>query len=297
MAANAVCITGYKEIWEGVATGGVMSLPEVLDSLILANNYLTASNCNILLPVNLSISEEKVPKFLNLVGLVLTNKVRWFISSPFSIMSAVVEFFTPPRVWFYAQINRLFCWVMHLTCDQLRYSWRREAYSLGNWFENLKPSNDIQFRVVRADTCVVPLAGGAKVNIEGTTWRPYRYNPTELPPNEEGHLLQEFRVHDQAFYIECIFAPIRGEPGIGRASVTDRRNRPICQAEVECKRDEFKKLCTLLSCIAKNRSGSLKSYEHNNKAKVYGLKESVIHYAKCGFPPVYEVQLTNVVVA
>ena len=66
---------------------------------------------------------------------------------------------------------------------------------------------------------------------------------------------------------------------------------------VDCKsEDEFTKICTFVQCVAKNRSGSLKSYDRHNKVRVRGWKESVRHYVKSGFPPIYELNLEHVIV-
>jgi hypothetical protein len=70
----------------------------------------------------------------------------------------------------------------------------------------------------------------------------------------------------------------------------------VAEFDVYCDSNEFEKLCTFLSCIAKNGLGSLKSYRPKGSVHVRGFKQSVICYSKSGFPSVYELKLENVVV-
>jgi hypothetical protein len=171
-----VFLKGQREFWEEVSTGGVMTLEEVLDGLILYNQHVSVRlNDEWLLPVNLSVSEEKLLKIINLLGLFLQtkkDKVHWLIPTSLSFISALMEFSTTLRVWLYSNINVLFCYIMHFICDPLPRSWRRQVYSLGKWVENLKPSNDIQLKIERGNICAI-IAGGAKVDKEGATLVPW----------------------------------------------------------------------------------------------------------------------------
>lgn len=169
LSKKDVLIKDCKDFWEMVVTGGVLTLSEALDYIILENKPIMSTDNAWLLPVNLTVSEEKLLKVLNLVGLFLqTKKVFWLIPTFFSFASAILEFNTTLRVWLYTNINKLSCWSMHLICDKLRYSERRQVYSLGKWVENFKPCNDIQLRVVRGDICAV-LGGAAKSHKEDVT--------------------------------------------------------------------------------------------------------------------------------
>ena len=285
-APNTVFLKGYKEFWQQVATGGVMSLSEVLDRLILDNHIIKVLDNDLLLPVDLSVSDEKLLKFLNLVGLFLrTKQVYWLIPTSISFTAAVLEFATLLREWLYSKVNLLFCLIMHVICDQLPRSMRRQVYSLGHWVENLKPSNDIELRVVRGPICGV-IGGGAKVYLEGATLVPWLNQDNETEKTFScGDIDPEFPI---PINIECSFDPKKGKCHL--------RARTVALADVACNRDEFTKLVTFVSSMAKNRSGSLKSCGFNNKASVRGFRESVLCYAKNGFPPVYELKVETAVV-
>ena len=54
-APKTVFLEGYKEFWQQVATGGAMSLSQVLDRLILDNHTIMVLDNDLLLPVNLSL--------------------------------------------------------------------------------------------------------------------------------------------------------------------------------------------------------------------------------------------------
>lgn len=278
-----VFIKSYKEFWESVVTGGVMTLSEVLDCIILENHTIMGSDTHWLLPVNLLLSEEKILKLLNLVGLFLqTRKVLWFIPTILSLASAILEFNTKVRAWVYSNINRLFCWLMHLVCDKLRYSRRRQVYSLGKWVENLKPCNDIELRVVKGNICAT-IAGGAKANREDATVVPW------LSVEEQ---VTENTFHCDLIVIGCAYY---GNDGCG--VFIQYSDDEAALVSVDCKdRDEFAKMCTFADCMARNRSGSLKSYDGKKKVEVRGWRESVQHYARSGYPPIYELKLQNVIV-
>lgn len=287
-APKTVFLEGYKEFWQQVATGGVMSLSEVLDRLILDNHTIMVLDNDLLLPVNLSVSDEKILKLLNLVGLFLaTKQVYWLIPTSISFTAAVMEFATLFRKWLYSKINLLFCLIVHVICDRLHRSIRRQVYSLGNWVENMKPSNDIELRVVRGPISGV-IAGGAKVYQKGATlvpWLKQEYNENQKTFNC-GDIDPDYPI---PIDIESYFDPTRGKCHL--------RARTVALADVDCDRDEFTKLVTFISCMAKNRSGSLKSCSSNNKVHVRGFRESVLCYAKNGFPPVYELKLENAIVS
>ncbi|GLJ10226.1 hypothetical protein SUGI_0124370 [Cryptomeria japonica] len=291
-APGTVFLKGYKEFWQQVATGGVMDLSDVLDSLILENHSIKVLDNDLLLPVNLSISEEKILKGLNLVGLFLkTRQVYWLIPTFLSFTAALLEFTPSVRARLYGKINLLFCRFMHIICDCLPRSIRRQVYSLGSWVENLKPSNDLKLRVVKGKMCAV-IGGGAKVHKEGAALfkgRDFERSGLEGETIIEktitcGKIDPDYRPID----IECWFDPVKGKCHL--------RATTVALADVDCNRDEFAKLYIFLTCMAKNRSGSLKSCDCNNKVHVRGFRDSVACYSKSGFPPVYELKLNDVIV-
>ncbi|KAH9313492.1 hypothetical protein KI387_022119, partial [Taxus chinensis] len=99
---NMVILKGYKSLWEGVATCGVMDLFEAFDCVILKNQEIINITDGVLLPVNLSVSEEKLLKALNLVGLFLqTKSLHCLIPTLLSLTSVVVKFTTTLRVRVY----------------------------------------------------------------------------------------------------------------------------------------------------------------------------------------------------
>ncbi|KAH9317420.1 hypothetical protein KI387_019189, partial [Taxus chinensis] len=101
---NMVILKGYKSFWEGVATGNVMDLFEAFDYVILKNQEIINITDGVLLPVNLSVSEEKLLKALNLVGLFLqTKSLHCLIPTLLSLTSAVVKFTTTLRVQLYGR--------------------------------------------------------------------------------------------------------------------------------------------------------------------------------------------------
>lgn len=285
LSKEDVLIKDCKDFWEMVVTGGVMTLSEALDLIILENQPIMSTDNAWLLPVNLTVSEEKLLKVLNLVGLFLqTQKVFWLIPTFFSFASAILEFNTTLRVWLYTNINKLFCWSMHLICDTLSYSKRRQVYSLGKWVENFKPCNDIELRVVRGNIRAV-LGGAAKSHKEDVTLVPVPWF------NVDGHLAQTFDCDPIQF--RCEFLQDVSKCGVG--VLYPNKDKPVLL--LDCKsRDEFMKICTFVGCVANNRSGSLKSYHSHNKVLVRGWKESVRHYVKSGFPRIYELNLEHVIV-
>ncbi|GLJ10229.1 hypothetical protein SUGI_0124410 [Cryptomeria japonica] len=318
-APVTVFLKGYKEFWQQVATGGVMTLSDVLDCLRLENHTVKILDNDLLLPVNLSISEEKILKAINLVGLFLqTRQVYWLLPILLSFTAALLEFSIAVRAWVYGKINLYFCWVMHFICDRLPRSMRREVYSLGNWVENLKPSNDLKLRIVRGETIAV-IGGGAKVQKDDAAlfeegdfeWsRLEGEMPITIPC---GKIDPDYSPID----IECWFDPVKGKCHL--------RATTVALADVDCNTDEFARLYKFLFCVAKNRSGSLKSCDSHRKEdgrgsrgflacvakicsgslkccaskdKVHfrGFRDSVACYSKNGFPPVYELKLDNVIV-
>ena len=71
----AVFLRNHKQFWDQVATGGVMSFEEVLDCLIVEHyDFRPLPFHDLLLPVDLSVSEQKLLKVLNLVGLFLQTR-------------------------------------------------------------------------------------------------------------------------------------------------------------------------------------------------------------------------------
>lgn len=326
---KVVFVKQYKDFWKGVATGGVMNLSQLLDCLILDNHRMKfLKEHYLLLPVDLSASEEKLLKILNMAGLFfLAKKVYWPIPTFFSFTSAVLEFSTPLRTWLYGKFNLVFCCVMHRIIDRFSYSLRRQMYSLGIWVENLKPSNDIKSSVVRGNIICVVIAGGAKTHKEGAVLVPPGYFSGQqrqyFRKSQSEHHQREER---DDLFVECIFncsnlvivATFRRRFGYCEVHWTDKFEKSEVhwtdefeksdEAEYlyfDMSRDEFLKLRTFISVLTKNESGSLKSSRHNNslssifisnRLQVRGLKESILCYVKNEFPPVYELEFHNAVV-
>ncbi|GLJ48201.1 hypothetical protein SUGI_1017870 [Cryptomeria japonica] len=287
VASGTVFVKGHKEfIWDGVITGGVMSMCEVLDCLILEKHIITLLGTKIwVLPVNLSVSEEKLLKFFNLVGVSLQSKhhVHWLVPTLLSFTAAVLEFNTYLRVWLYTHINLIFCVSMHLICDRLPLHIRTCVYTLWRGVENLRPSNDLKWRVVRGDICAV-IGGGAKSHHQAATL----FQPDICL--EEGQGIVDF---------DC--GPIKlhskFDESTGKCETELIYTGPIWyRVELVCKRDEYLKLVAFLFCMAKNGCGSLKSCGPGNKVRVRRFTKSVLHFAQSGFPAVYELELRNVVV-
>jgi hypothetical protein len=281
---RVVFLKNYKEIWEHVATGRYMTFEEVLDSLVLENQTRRRlGGSSWLLPVDLSVSEEKLLKVLNLAGLFLqTKKVYWLIPVLLSFISTVMEFCTPLRIWIYGKVN-LFCHAMHLICDRLPRSMRMQTYALGKMVENLKPSNDIKLKVTRGDITAI-IAAGAKVHTEGAL--------TLVPLFVLEDAATEKTLHCQPIDcdpidIECRFnASTRS--CIIRATTFD-------EISVGClSRSHFLSILTLVSSIAKNGCGSLKSYGTHQNVRVRGLMHSIYSHQDAGYPIVYEMKLENV---
>lgn len=253
----------YRRCWEGVMTGGVMTFNEVVDEIILHNQHV--SNClhdHLLLPINLSVSDEQFLKFLNLAGFFLHGKVHWLIPTSLSFISAVMEFITTLRVWLYAKINMWLCYKMHS-----------------------KSSNDKELQSERAITRVI-IAGGAKIDKEGATLVPWLHVAEEEDTRDFPVIEKQFRFN--ANDIMCHY--------VVRVNRCHIYAPTINTFSVECNSiDDFTHIITFVACIAKNGCGSLKSCGRNNKASVRGLKESVFSYVKTGCPPVFELEVENVV--
>lgn len=282
---NAVFLKGHKEIWEQVATGRDMTFEEILDDIIVDNligRRLEGSSSHWLLPVDLTVSEEKILKVLNLAGLFLqTKKVYWLIPVLLSFISTVLEFSTPLRKWIYEKINLLFCSTMHLMCDPLPRSMRRQIYALGMLVENLRPSNDINLKVTRGNITAI-IAGGAKVHTAGAL--------TLVPLFFLEEAATEATISSGPIEIQCRFDAAKQLCFIRATTFGD--NSGPCFTRVH-----FLSILTLVSSILKNGCGSLKSYGSNHQVRVRGLMQSVGCYAGNGFPYIYEMKLENVVVS
>lgn len=140
--------------------------------------------------------------------------------------------------------------------------------------QNLKPSNDINLKIERARIGAI-IAGGARVDKEGANPVPW------LNVHEEVH---DLIFNRDSLRISCCYVVGMDKCRIGS---------PTCRAfNVHCNNmDDFRHIITLVSCIAQNRCGSLKSTGPNGKASVRGLRESVLTYVKNGCPPVYQLEL------
>jgi hypothetical protein len=82
VAPKTVFLKGYKPFLPQVATGGVMTLPEVLDCLIINNKAIGLLDNYLLLPMNLSVLDQTMLKFVNGGGVVLlliTKKADWWL--------------------------------------------------------------------------------------------------------------------------------------------------------------------------------------------------------------------------
>lgn len=286
---NAVFVENYKEIWVQVATCRVMTVEEVLDHIILDRHTpRLLEGTPMLLPVDLSVSEEKILKMLNLAGFFLqTKKVYWLIPLLLSFTSTVLEFSTPLRKWIYEKINVLFCSAMHVICDPLPRPKRSHIYlGLGKFVENLKPTNDIKLKVTKGNITAT-IAGGAKVHTEGALtllpWFDLHVEPTEVT------------FHCDNIDIKCRFETARGLCFI--SATTFGEIYLACNNQ-----SRFLRILTLVWSIAKNGSGSLKSYGPHRmtcfrrRVCVRGLMETLHTYVSSGCPYVYEMELENVVV-
>ncbi|GLJ33256.1 hypothetical protein SUGI_0669150 [Cryptomeria japonica] len=283
---KTVFLKGHKVLFTGLIAGGVMDKSEVLDCLILRNRIiksLSYGGLSLFLPINLSISEEKLLKGLNLVGLFLQAKKRVYSLIPtlLSFTSAVLEFSTPLRVWIYSIVNHIFCWAIHALTDFFPLKTRIWIYSLLEWIENTKPSNDIEWRVVRGVEPAI-IGGGAKACVQ---------NASLVQPRSGLETSYE-KVFD-LWKVSVTFDEDR-KKGCTNRFLSDRQREYF---EVDCSRDEYKNLMIFIDCLVTNRIGSLESYDPKYRVcRVRSFKESVICYAKNGFPQVYKLELENVVV-
>lgn len=284
-------VKGQKDFWKETITGGVMNFEEVMDAIILYNQHVSVRlSKDLLLPINLSVSEEKLLKIVNLVGLFLQTKkvvkVNWSIPIALSLISALLEFSTTIRRWLYSKINVFFCCIMHLVCDPLPRSCRRQVYSLGKWVENLTPCNDIKLKVVKGNMCAI-ITEGAKVDKEGAIHVPWFQGPFRLL---YGLIEEQFPCHPIGSDIMCTF--------VTDAELCEISAPTITLFYVKCKNeDEFRKIITLVKLMAENCCGSLISYGPNNKVRVRGFEQSVTSFVDNGFPFVYTLDLGNVIVA
>lgn len=284
---NAVFLKNYKQFWEQVATGRVLSFSEVLDCFILEDyDYMPSDYNEWLLPVDLSVSEEKLLKLINLGGLFVQAKnANGVAATLLSLTSAVLEFNAPLREWIYGKINLVFCWLMHIICDKLRYSTRKQVYSLGNWVPNLKPSNEVELRVGKRDRICAVIGGGAKVHKEGATLVPWLSCPESQTT---------FNFNCGHLKIMCEFDPNFNDINVS-INMGDRMIGHIIIGYGDQARTAFIKISTFLSRLAENLCGSLKCYGPNNKVHVRNLLESIEAYRFNGNPPVYELVLEDVI--
>ncbi|XP_059077599.1 uncharacterized protein LOC131876390 [Cryptomeria japonica] len=167
MASKTVFVKNHKEIWEEVVTGDIMKFEEVLISVILDNRSIIRLDHDYFLPVNLLLSEDKLMTILNFVGLFLKTQkhIHWLIPALLTFTVVVMGFSTKVRLYIDGFINTFLCRSVQLLCDPLPLAMRRRAYCWGNWVENLKPSNDLQSKIVSGKICVL-LVAGAKADSE-----------------------------------------------------------------------------------------------------------------------------------
>ncbi|GLJ08807.1 hypothetical protein SUGI_0096370 [Cryptomeria japonica] len=169
VAPQTVFVKDHKEIWDEVVTGDIMELEQVLDSVILDNRAVVRLDHDYFLPVNLLKSEDRVLKTLNLVALSLRsqNHIHWLIPVLLTLTAAVMGFSTTLSLYVGRLINKLFCGAIQFLCERLPLRWRRRVYFLGNWVENLKPSNDLELKVMKQSMCPL-IAGGAKAHFQSS---------------------------------------------------------------------------------------------------------------------------------
>ncbi|KAJ7523227.1 hypothetical protein O6H91_18G042400 [Diphasiastrum complanatum] len=295
---NAVFIKGYRELFPPGATGGVMTLPEVLDNLILENHIINELAKWSLLPVNLSVSEENLLKFLNLVGLFLqTKQVQWVYPAFFTLTAAILEFDTWLREVLYSSINLLFCRSMRLVCNKLPHFPRILIYTLGCFVDNLRPSNDVEWKIVKGDIRVV-MGGAARTHtlqglvacadIEMSSFLQSEDNETVYycetfshPEHDIKMTAKFYRSQNKCFYY-----------GVSSSAFSSQ-----VSGDLPCTgMSDFVRICTFLSRLSSNSSGSLKIYDNNNVVHVYSILESISNYVESGFPPVYEMHIKNAIV-
>lgn len=285
---TTVLVKGHKFLWKSVHSGGVMAFEEALDCIILDNSSLLFSDVEWFIPVNLSVSEEKIIMLLNLGGLFLeANKGFWLFPTLLSLASALLEFCPPLRSSIYTMFNKVFCRSLQLIFDILPYSMRVKVYSLDNWVENLKPNNDLQLKVIRHNGSVV-IGGGARTYRQDAT--PVSWL-TEQPEQPE----RRFDCDPLVIEIDCTSFdcdPLVMERKNGSCTVKVKLKEDMSviftNDDVSCNTDDFNKLRTFVSRLGLTKSGSLKSYD-NNKVQVRGWYESIRHYVHSGFPELYEL--------
>ncbi|GLJ08798.1 hypothetical protein SUGI_0096270 [Cryptomeria japonica] len=164
---ETVFVKNHKEIWEEVVTGDIMEFEEVLDSVILDNRAVVRLDHDYFLPVNLLLTEDKLQRTLNFVGLFLNTQkqIHWLIPACLSFTAVVMGFSTTLRLSIVGWIGKVFCRGLQFLCELLPLAMRRSAYSWGSWVERFKPSNDLQSKIVRGNVSVL-IAGGAKFESE-----------------------------------------------------------------------------------------------------------------------------------
>ncbi|KAH9313241.1 hypothetical protein KI387_028276 [Taxus chinensis] len=310
-----VFIKNHKEIWEEVVTGRVMrKLEEVLDSVILDNHTVSRLDHEYFLPIDLISSDEKILKVLNLLGLYLQKDkhIHWLIPALLSLTAAVLGLCSTLRRCVYSGINTISRGAVHLLCDHLDdFSWRRQAYSLGNWIDNLKPSNDLQSKVVRGDIRAL-IAGGARVDNGRKHYDNAFHGAIRLPDNDEETLNDIELKFNQGgnvvkrsfdcgtFSIDCEFHSANGSLDQEGAQINGKcllEAGKVASIDVDCNSEEAKKLFKFAYHMAHSQSGSLRRYDPNTKTvQVRRFRESVIAYVRSGYPPLYALDLKNVVV-
>ena len=125
-----------------------MTLQEELDCLIVNNKAIGILDNYLLLPVNLSVSDHTMLKFVNGGGLFLflvlkQTHLDWLFGALISFTSALMEFSPRVRDWLYSNMSRLFGWAMLLLVEKLSHSKRRHLQSLGIWVEKFKFSKTL----------------------------------------------------------------------------------------------------------------------------------------------------------
>ncbi|KAH9309357.1 hypothetical protein KI387_037268, partial [Taxus chinensis] len=178
--------------------GGDLSLIFLMEILffisrifvILDNHTVSRLDHEYFLPIDLISSDEKILKVLNLLGLYVQKDkhLHWLIPTLLSLTSVVMGLCSTLRRCVYSGINTLSQGAVHFLCDHLNdFSWRRQAYSLGNWIDNLKPNNDLQSKVMRSDIRAL-IVGGARVNNGKKHYDNAFHGAIRLPDNDEATL-------------------------------------------------------------------------------------------------------------
>ncbi|GLJ08789.1 hypothetical protein SUGI_0096060 [Cryptomeria japonica] len=283
-----------------------MEFEEVLDSVILDNRKVIRLDHDYFLPVNL-LSEFKLLMTLNFVDLFLDTQkhIHWLIPALLTFTAVVMGFSTTLRLSVGGFIGKVLSRGIQWVCDLLPLPMRRRVYYWRSWVDLLRPSNDLQSKIVRGNISV--LITGETDSSSHSVYIEWIFDNAQ-----QKCLLKAGRVAskevmlnkaDDSYIVCCdgdcsrkeikVFTFDCRKPNESLMAVDIH----TASVDIDCSIEEAIKLFIFVAYMAELKSGSLKSYDSiSSTVYVRRFVESINAYVRSGYPALHIVELKGVVV-